>query len=90
VLDQEDANLVGGGRGSGDVGYGSDGSEKGVGLDEGESEWACWLSPSPVLSMFCPFPMSIGSSGTEDSGTKGIMLGARTPRKDLQGKVTLP
>ena len=41
-------------------------------MDEGSSEWACWLSPSPVFSVFCPFPMSMGSSGTEDSGTKGI------------------
>ena len=40
--------------------------------DEGGSEWACWLSPSPVFSVFCLFPMSMGSSGMEDSGTKGI------------------
>jgi len=72
VLDQEDANLVGDGRGSADVGYGSDGSENGARMDEGVSEWACWLSPSPVFSVFCPFPMSMGSSGMEDSGTKGI------------------
>jgi hypothetical protein len=25
-----------------------------------------------VRSVFCPFPMSIGSSGAEDSGTKGM------------------
>jgi len=40
--------------------------------DGGVAECACWLSPSPVFSVFCPFPMSMGSSGTEDSGTKGI------------------
>ena len=72
VFDQEDANLVGDGRGSGDVGYGSDGSENGVRADGVGSEWACWLSPSPVFSVFFPFPMSMGSSGMEDSGTKGI------------------
>jgi len=73
VLDQEDANLVGDGRGSADVGYRSDGSEDGVRMDDrGVAECACWLSPSPVFSVFCPFPMSMGSSGTEDSGTKGI------------------
>jgi len=72
VLDQEDANLVGDGRGSADVGYGSEGSENGVRMDQGGSEWACWLVPSPVFSVFCPFPMSMGSSGMGDSGTKGI------------------
>jgi len=72
-LDHEDANLVGDGRGSGDVGYGSDGSENGVRMEDGGgAECACWLSPSPVFSVFCPFPMSMGSSGTENSGTKGI------------------
>jgi len=72
VFDQEDANLVGDRRGSGDVGYGSDESENGVRMNEGVFECSFWLSPSPVLSVFCPFPMYMGSSGTEDSGTKGI------------------
>ena len=73
VFDHEDANLVGDGSGSGDVGYGSDGSENGVQSDDGKGvECACWLSPSPVFSVFCPFPMSMGSSGMDDSGTKGI------------------
>ena len=72
VFDQEDGNLVGNGRGYAEVGYGSEGSEKGVRMDEGGSGWACWLSPSPVLSMFCPLPMSMASSGTKDSGMKGI------------------
>jgi len=73
VHGHEDANLVGDGRGSGDVGYGSDGSENGVRMDDrGGVECACWLSPSPVFSVFCPFPMSMGSSGMDDSGTKGI------------------
>ena len=54
VFDQEDANLVGDVRrsDSDDVGYGSEGSENGVRMDEGGSEWACWLSPSPVFSVF--------------------------------------
>jgi len=73
VLAHEDANLVGDGRGSDDVGYGNDGSENGVRMDDGGfDECACWLSPSPVFSVFCPLPMSMGSSGTEDSGMKGI------------------
>jgi len=73
VPDDEDTNLVGDGRGSGNVGYASDGSENGVRVDEGGvPECACWLSPSPVFSVFCPFPMSMGGSGMEDSGTKGI------------------
>jgi len=47
VFDHEDANLVGDGRGSGDVGYGSDGSEKGVRMEDGGvAECACWMSPS--------------------------------------------
>jgi len=72
-LDHEDANLVGEGRGSVDVRYGSDGSENGVRLDDrGVVECACWLSPSPVFSVFCPFPISMRSYGTEDSGTNGI------------------
>jgi len=33
------------------------------------SPWACWLSPSPVFSVFFPFPRSIGSSGADDLGT---------------------
>jgi len=33
------------------------------------SPWVCWLSPSPVFSVFFPFPRSIGSSGADDSGT---------------------
>jgi len=73
VLDPEDANLVGDGGVSVDAGYGSDGSENGVRMDDGGfAECACWLSRSPVFSVFCPFPISMGSSGTEDSGTKGI------------------
>ena len=72
VFGQEDANLVGDGRASVDPEYGSEGSENGMRTDEGGSEWACWLSLSPVFSVFCPFPMSIGRSGMEDSGTKGI------------------
>ena len=69
---QEDANLVGDGGGSADNGYGSEGSEDGVGTDEGGSEWACLLSPSPDFSVFYLFSMSMKSSGMEDSGTKGI------------------
>jgi len=38
VFDQGDANLVGDGRVSADVGYGSEGSENGVRTDEGGSE----------------------------------------------------
>jgi len=72
VFGQEDANPMGDGGGSADVRYGREGSENGVRTDQGGSKWACWLSPSPVFSMFCPFPMSMGSSGMEDSGTKGI------------------
>ena len=72
VFDQEDANLVRERRGPGDVRYGSYGSENGVRMNEESSKWACWLSPSPVLSVFCPFPMSMGSSGMEDSGIKKI------------------
>ena len=42
VLDQEDANLVGDRGGSADVGYGSDGSESGVRMDDrGVAECAC-------------------------------------------------
>jgi len=43
-----------------------------VRMEQGSSEWACWLSQSPVFSVFCLFPISMGSSGTEHSGTKGI------------------
>jgi len=52
VSDQEDANLVGEGGGSCDVGYGREGSEKGVRLEDLVSEWACWLSLSPDFAVF--------------------------------------
>jgi len=52
VFDKEDANLVGDGRRSDDVGYGSEGSENGMRMDEEGSEWAYWLSPSRVFSVF--------------------------------------
>jgi len=37
-------------------------------LKELDGSVACWLSPMPVPSVFFPFPISIGSSGMEDSG----------------------
>jgi len=61
VLDQEDANLVGDGRGSSNVGYGSDGSENGLRLDEGGSEWACWLSRALFFLCFVRFPCPWGA-----------------------------
>ena len=66
VSDHEDANLVGG---SGEDMYGREGFEKG---EDVVSVWACWLSPSPVPSVFCPFPRFMGSSGADDSGTYGM------------------
>jgi len=41
VSDQEDANLVGEGRGLWDVGYSRDGSEKAVRLEDCVSVWVC-------------------------------------------------
>jgi len=38
-------------------------------LKEDDGSVACWLSPMPVPSVFFPFPISIGSSGMDDSGT---------------------
>ena len=70
VSDHEDANLAGEVAGSGDVGYGRDGSEN-CSEDKGVV-WACWLSPRPDLSVLCPFPRSIGSLGTDDSGMYGM------------------
>jgi len=41
-------------------------------LKELEGSVACWLSPMPVPSVFLPSPISIGSSGMDESGTYGI------------------
>ena len=71
MSDHADANVVGQRWDSDDVGYGTNGAENGVRTDEGGYKWACWLSPSPVFSVFGLFLMSMGSSGMEDSGTKG-------------------
>jgi len=56
--------------------------------------WACWLSPSPVFSVFFPFPRSMGSSGADDSGTYGMsaedsVAGLRggEERKGFSGRV---
>ena len=58
------------------------------------SLWACWLSPSPVFSVFLPFPRSIGSSGADDSGTYGMSaeesmagLEGGEERKGVSGRV---
>ena len=67
VSDHEDANLVGEGMGSGDVGYSRDGSKNCS--EDKRVVWACWLSPRPDLSVFYPFPRSKGSLSAVDSGT---------------------
>jgi len=79
VFDHKDANLEEDRGGSAEVGYGSDGSENAVRTDEGGFKLVCCLSPSPVFSVFCLFPMSMGSSGMEDSGTMGISSGEMKP-----------
>ena len=38
-------------------------------LKELKGSVACRLSPTPVPSVFFPLPMSMGSSGIDDSGT---------------------
>jgi len=38
-------------------------------LKEDDGSVASWLSPMPVPSVFFPFPISMGSSGMDDSGT---------------------
>ena len=58
--------------GSGEVRYGRDGTEKGARLEDSGMGCACWLSPKPDFSVFCPFPKSIRSSSADDSSTNEI------------------